>query len=102
VLDIQRISPSTIYTRLYQEGRQPGSLWHHLWQGHRQRRRRAGSARPPSVRGPSIRHRPRRIERRTEIGHWEIDTVLGDDRQHALVTAVTRVTGSVAIASSRH
>jgi IS30 family transposase len=30
VLDIQRISPSTIYTRLYQKGRQPGSLWHHL------------------------------------------------------------------------
>ena len=97
VLDILRISPSTIYTRLHQERRQPGSLWHHLRQGHRQRRRRAGSARPPSVRGPSIRHRPRRIDRRTEIGHWEIDTVLGDDRQHALVTAVERVTGSVAI-----
>jgi IS30 family transposase len=49
------------------------------------------------VRGPSIRLRPRRIDRRTEIGHWEVDTVLGDDREHALVTAVERVTGRVAI-----
>jgi IS30 family transposase len=96
-LGVLRISHTTIYSRLHQERRQPGSLWPHLRQGHRQRRRRAGSARPPSVRGPSIRPRPRRIDRRTEVGHWEIDTVLGDDRQHALVTAVERVTGRVAI-----
>lgn len=52
---------------------------------------------PPSIRGPSIRRRPRRIDRRTQIGHWEIDTVFGDDREQALVTAVERVTGRVAI-----
>jgi transposase, IS30 family len=101
VLDILRISHTTIYARLHQERRDPGSLWPHLRQGHRQRRRRAGSARPPSVRGPSIRLRPRRVERRQEVGHWEIDTVLGDDRQHALVTAAERVTGQVAIGKLR-
>lgn len=95
-LDLLRISHTTIYNYLHQERRQLHSLWPHLRQGHRQRRRRGG-ARPPSVRGPSIRERPRRIDRRTEVGHWEIDTVFGDDREHALVTAVERVSKRVAI-----
>jgi IS30 family transposase len=96
-LGLLRISHTTIYNYLHQERRQATSLWPHLRQGHRQRRRRAGSARPPSIRGPSIRHRPRQIARRTQVGHWEVDTVLGSDREHALVTAVERVTGRVAI-----
>ncbi|HWA56737.1 MAG TPA: IS30 family transposase [Gemmatimonadales bacterium] len=99
-LDLLRISHTTIYNYLHQERRQLHSLWPHLRQGHRQRRRRGG-ARPPSIRGPSIRHRPRRIDQRTEVGHWEIDTVYGADREQALVTAVERVSMRVAIGKLR-
>jgi transposase, IS30 family len=96
-LDILRISHTTIYTRLHARRREADSLWPHLRQGHRQRRRRPGSRRRPSVRGPSIRLRPRAVERRNEQGHWEIDTIVGSDRACGLVTAVERVTGLVLI-----
>jgi len=92
-----RISHTTIYARLHHERRQPSSLWPHLRQGHRQRRQRPSRASRLSVRGPSIRLRPPKIERREEIGHWEIDTMVGSDRQHALMTAVERATGAVVI-----
>lgn len=96
-LDILRISPTMIYNRLHAHRRQADSLWHHLRQGHRQRRRRPGSLPRPSVRGPSIRLRPRSVDRRQKLGHWEVDTVVGTDRECGLVTAVERVTGLVLI-----
>jgi len=40
-----------------------------------------------------IDQRPRRIEERKEIGHWEGDTVWSKDKQYAIVTLVERVTG---------
>lgn len=94
---ILQISASSIYAWLHRQRRQPGSLWHHLRQGHRQRRRCAGRQRRPSVRGPSIRERPPAIERREEIGHWELDTMVGTERTCGILTAVERVTGWVVI-----
>lgn len=96
-LGILRISTSSIYAWLHRHRRQPQSFWKHLRQGHRQRRRCAGRQRRPSVRGPSIRLRPKAVERREEIGHWELDTMVGTDRTCGLLTAVERVTGWVVI-----
>jgi IS30 family transposase len=41
----------------------------------------------------SIQDRPESIERRTRIGHWESDTVLGQRRTGAIGTHVERKTG---------
>jgi transposase, IS30 family len=94
---ILRISASSIYAWLHRTRRHPHSLWKQLRQGHRQRRRRAGQQRRPSVRGPSIRTRPVAIERRDEVGHWELDTMVGTERTCGILTAVERVTGWVVI-----
>jgi IS30 family transposase len=44
-----------------------------------------------------ITERPAPIEERTEIGHWEVDTVMGSPDKHCVVTMVERKTGLVAI-----
>lgn len=94
---ILQISASSIYAWLHRERRQPDSLWSQLRQGHRQRRRQAGRQRRPSVRGPSIRERPAVVEQRQELGHWELDTMVGTERTCGILTAVERVTGWVVI-----
>ncbi len=90
---ILQISASSIYAWLHRGRRQPDSLWTQLCHGHRQRRRQAGRQRRPSVRGPSIRERPPAVELRQELGHWELDTILGPSRA-CLVTALERATGN--------
>lgn len=96
-LGILSISTTTIYLRLHRERRTAMSLWPHLRQGHRQRRRRPGRRPQPSTRGPSIHTRPPAVEQREEIGHWEVDTMVGEDHHGAVVTAVERATGKVLI-----
>ena len=96
-LGILRISASSIYAWLHRERRRPHSLWKQLRQGHRQRRRQAGRRRRPAVRGPSIRERPKAVERRHDLGHWELDTMVGTERTCGLLTAVERATGWVVI-----
>ncbi len=39
-----------------------------------------------------ISERPPEVEHRTEIGHWEIDTVMGCGSKHCIVTLVERIT----------
>lgn len=47
--------------------------------------------------GKSIDERPKDIEKRTEFGHWEIDSVLGfkDESQPVVMTLVERMTRNV-------
>ncbi|MES2661909.1 MAG: IS30 family transposase [Pseudomonadota bacterium] len=40
----------------------------------------------------SIDQRPKIVEEKTQIGHWEIDTMIGKNHSGALVTIVERVT----------
>ena len=94
---VLQISHTTIYDRLHRERHTPASLWPHLRQGRRQRRRRMGRHPRPRVRGRSIHERPAHVETRQEIGHWELDTVVGPGRGPCVMTAVERATGLVAI-----
>ena len=48
-----------------------------------------------------ISERPAAAELRSEIGHWEIDTVIGTGDHHCLVTVVDRKTGYLAIGKLR-
>lgn len=78
-----RVSHETIYQYVARDRRAGGTLHRWLPQGRKSRRR-------------SIAERPVIVARRTPVGHWEIDTVVGPTRA-CLVTAVERVTGYAVI-----
>jgi len=98
---ILEISRESIYLRLHRERRTALSLWGHLRQGRRQRRRRRGGSPRPRLRGRSIHERPANVEARRAIGHWELDTVVGQGGGDGILTAVERATGFVAIGKLR-
>lgn len=60
----------------------------------RRPRRRGRQARHPNKRAglPNIAHRPKRVTKRTEVGHWEIDQIIGARNQSSLLTFTERVT----------
>jgi IS30 family transposase len=90
------ISHEAIYQYLYRDRTAGGVLHRWLPQGRKTRRRRFGRKRLGGPRGRSITERPAIVGRRTQIGHWEIDTVQGPGRA-CLVTAVERATGYAVI-----
>jgi transposase, IS30 family len=44
-----------------------------------------------------ISERPTSVQARRQVGHWEIDTVIGKGSQHCIVSLVERKTGYVLI-----
>ncbi len=92
------ISHETIYRYVAYDRRSGGELHRYLRGARKLRRRRAGSARRGSgLLGPSIGLRPASVERREQIGHWEIDTVLGRGSRECILSLVERKTGYVVI-----
>jgi len=95
---VHSISHETIYARVWRDERRGGSLWTHLRQSPKKRRKRYGA---PDSRGRlagkrHISERPAEVESRIKPGHWEIDTIVGSDRgRHSIVTLVERTTGYV-------
>jgi IS30 family transposase len=74
-----RLSHTSIYRWLRDDRQAGGAHWKHLRQSSKKRRKRYGSG-PRRSRIPdrvSIEQRPAEANRRTQIGHWESDTVLG-------------------------
>lgn len=93
------MSKETIYRYIRRERRTGGQTWRHLRIVSKFGRKRRGS---PATRGRLIgkRHiseRPRAVELRVRIGHWEGDTVMGSDLRHCVLTLVERVSGYVII-----
>ena len=89
------ISHETIYKKIYADKAQGGHLWRSL-RCQKQRRKRYASGHDRRGQIPdrrSIAMRPASIDRRTRIGHWEGDTVIGAAHQHAIVTLVERKSG---------
>jgi IS30 family transposase len=90
------ISHETIYAHVRRDRRRGGSLWRHLRQAAKKRRKRYRS---PDSRGKlagkrHISERPPEVESRQVPGHWEIDTIKGDSQgAHSVVTMVERMTG---------
>lgn len=90
------ISTESIYVYVWWNKRRGGTLWQHLRQPIKRRKRYATKER--RGRAPGKRHiteRPSIVETRTEIGHWEVDTVLGKGDQHCVISLVERATGAV-------
>ena len=93
------MSKETIYRHVWRERRTGGQLWKQLRILSKFGRKRRGS---PATRGRLLgkRHiseRPERVQQRTELGHWEGDTVMGSDMRHCVLTLVERVSGYVVI-----
>jgi transposase, IS30 family len=88
-----RISHEGIYQWIAHRKSQ-GESWHtFLRQAHRRYRKRRGI---PQKRGKiihrvGIEHRPREVDQKTCLGHWESDTLAGSGSRTCLATHVERV-----------
>jgi len=87
------ISHERIYQHIWTDKRHGGTLYLHLRQSHKKRKKQYGSKdKRGQIRNRiSIDERPAIVEEKNRIGDWEIDTVIGQNHQGALVTLVDRV-----------
>ena len=92
------ISHETIYRYIWRDKHAGGTLHQHLRGARKQRRKGYGNydSRGRLAGKRRIEDRPAEAEGRTEIGHWEVDTVHGHGRG-SITTIVDRKTGYVLI-----
>lgn len=97
------ISHETIYRHVWRDRILGGSLYTYLRGARKKRRKRYGAydSRGRLAGKRHISERPLAAEQRSEIGHWEIDTVIGQGSRHCLVTIVDRKTGYLVIGKLR-
>ena len=103
LLEVFEISHQTIYTHVKKDKKRGGKLWKDLRQPARYRKRYATRENRGRLRGkPHITERPAAVKDRKELGHWEMDIVLGAPDQHCIVTLVERVSGTTLIGKLRY
>jgi IS30 family transposase len=92
------ISHETIYRHIWTDKLTGGTLYQHLRGARKQRRKGYGQydSRGRLAGKAMIEERPIEAENRTEIGHWEVDTVHGKGKG-SIATIVDRKTGYVLI-----
>jgi IS30 family transposase len=93
-----RVSHQSIYQYIRSDRQAGGSLWKRLRQSHKLRRKPYGTG-PRRCRIPDrvgIEQRPKHVDSRKQIGHWEADTMLA--RNGRLATCVERRSRYVVIA----
>ncbi len=88
------LSHETIYRYIYEDVARHMELKPFLRQGKKIRRKRYGSGDRVSKipNRTCISDRPKIVDKKTRIGDWECDSVVGLDRKSVLVTVVDRVT----------
>ena len=88
------ISTETVYQRIYADKRVGGLLWTNL-RCQKQRRKRYGKHDRRGIipNRCSIDERPAIVEKRSRIGDWEADTIIGKQHKQALVSLVDRKSG---------
>jgi transposase, IS30 family len=88
---IGQISHETIYLMIYRNHQGLGSYQQYLRQGQKQRRRKGVHQKRGGIPGRvGIEHRPAIADQKTEMGHWESDTVIGANHTGILVTHVDK------------
>ena len=94
------ISPESIYRYVDRDRKNGGQLYKGLRRSQRLYKKRYGkkSARGKIKNRRDIDERPKAVEKRNEVGHWEIDTVQRYDKSGHFVTLVERKTRFVLIA----
>lgn len=94
------ISHETIYRYVRQDRQRGGHLYRHLRLSRKNCRKRYGrrDSRGQLQGKRKIEDRPAAVERRQQLGHWEIDTVMGKyGTKPCIVTLVERKSGFVLI-----
>lgn len=88
------ISPETVYQRVYADKRAGGLLWKSL-RCQKQRKKRYGKTERRGIipNRLSIEDRPAIVEKRSRIGDWEADTIIGKNHRQAIVSIVERKSG---------
>lgn len=89
-----QICPETIYSYIYKPKNRKFKLWEYL-RRKQTRRRKKGGRKAQRVRIPdrvSIHLRPKVIDKKKEVGHWEGDTLVGKYRTSGIHTEYERVT----------
>jgi IS30 family transposase len=91
---IVSISHQTLYRYIWYDRICGGTLYKHLRQADKRRRKRYGAADSRGVMSGKrhISQRPESANNCSRVGHIEIDTVIGSDDQHCIVTLVDRKT----------
>lgn len=94
------ISHETIYRHVYADKASGGDLYKSLRCQRKRRKRYAGGRdRRGQILGRRpISERPKYIEERRQIGHWEGDTLIGKRHKHAIVSLVERKSGYAVLA----
>ena len=89
------ISHETIYIHVWRDKEAGGHLYRHLRCSPKLRRKRHNSydSRGRLAGKRHISERPPHIEKRGAVGHWEIDTVVGQGAPDCVTTLVERRTG---------
>lgn len=97
------ISHETIYRHIWRDKQEGGLLYTHLRGARKRRRKRYGAydSRGRLAGKRLITERPQEVETREQLGHWEIDTVMGTGSLDCIVTLVERKTGMVLIGKLR-
>jgi transposase, IS30 family len=93
--DWMSISHETIYKYVWWDKSNGGNLYKYLRQYSKKRRKRyrAYDSRGLLAGKRHISERPDIVNKRSRIGDWEIDTMLGARDKHCIVTLVERKTG---------
>jgi IS30 family transposase len=85
------ISHEWIYQYILQDKTNGGELYHHL-RCKKQRRKRYGTynRRGQLIDRVSIDERPAIVDKRTRLGDWELDTIIGKGHQQAIISLTER------------
>jgi len=91
--DLFSISHERIYQFILKDKESGGKLYTHLRHQNKKYRKRYGS---PKRQGPIknrrfIEERPKIVAKKERIGDWEIDTIIGNQHNQAIVSIVERV-----------
>jgi IS30 family transposase len=87
-----RVSPLVIYNWVQRDKIAGGKLYKYLRQGHRKRRKKRGSLNSQGQipdRRP-ISERPKAVDKREELGHWEGDSIVGKSHSSFVASHVER------------
>jgi IS30 family transposase len=90
------ISHQRIYEFIVSDKIASGTLYKHLRQGNKKRRKKYGkitATRGKITNRTPIGERPDYIDKRSTYGHWEGDTIIGKNHKQAIITLVERKGG---------
>jgi IS30 family transposase len=88
---VGKISYETIYLMIYANHQEMGIYQQYLRQKQKRRRRKGRNQKRGGIPNRiGIEHRPKIADLKTEIGHWESDTVIGKNHTGIVVTHVDK------------